>query len=194
MATLVFLAATAAVAAGCRGERVIGQGESAVGENDWVGVYASPSEIGGFSKTVLIVERNPGGDGLGYRMRFQSDVVSDDEIQQDVLRGTVLSEGGKLYVPEASGDYMEGKPFLFAHLTRYTRCRINAHIALLRDDALRAYERDDELYDYGILIRVADKADWQTDFDGVKHPSIRLLYGDKRRGWKDPFVHGPNQR
>ena len=75
-----------------------------------------------------------------------------------------------------------------------TRAVIQGHTVLLRDDALKAYRENNQLYDYGILIRVSDKATLFTDLDHVKHESIKVLYQDRSKGWDDPFVHGPNPR
>jgi hypothetical protein len=160
----------------------------------WLGVYASTSETGGFSGTVLALERN-WNDQLRYRMRFYSDVsLGDDGIEQDEPSGDCLIEGATLYLPQAHGFMREGKPILLATLTRYTRVTINGHTVLLRDDALRAYRAKNELYDYGILVRVGGPPEWLADLRSVKHPSIKTLYADPSKPWDDPFVHGPNLR
>jgi hypothetical protein len=164
---------------------------SAADLDDWVGVYSSPEEIGVFSGTVLVIEKD---DELHYRKRFYSDVVSANDIKQDVRTGGCLADGDRLFIPEAYGYYRDGKPQLLASVERFTRASINGRIVLLRDDAREAYESEDKLYDYGILIKIADKADLMLDLDEVKHESIKLLYTDKTKGWKDPFVHGPNER
>ena len=40
---------------------------SAPNSNEWIGVYSSPSEIEGFSGTVLVIEKKLFNDDLGYR-------------------------------------------------------------------------------------------------------------------------------
>jgi hypothetical protein len=162
-------------------------------DETWLGVYASTSEVGGFSGTVLALERD-WNDELRYRMHFYSDVSSADAIEQDELRGDCLTEGDTLYLPQAYGFMREGKPVLQAKVTRYTRVTINGHPVLLRDDALRAYRANNKLYDYGILVRVGGPPEWSADLRSVKHPSIKTLYPDPSKPWDDPFVHGPNAR
>ncbi|HSU68806.1 MAG TPA: hypothetical protein VLJ39_18135, partial [Tepidisphaeraceae bacterium] len=73
----------------------------------WDGVYASPSEIGGFSGTVLALDSTAGF--LRDRMRFYTDVRDADAIDEPVKSGSPLVEGDHLYVPEASGYTREGK-------------------------------------------------------------------------------------
>ncbi len=64
----------------------------------------------------------------------------------------------------------------------------------MRDDAYNAFIKENKLYDYGILIRVASIVDPFLDLDEVEHKSIKELYDDKKKTWNDPFVHGPNER
>jgi hypothetical protein len=59
---------------------------------------------------------------------------------------------------------------------------------------LKAYEEHNRLYDYGILIKVANLAKPLQDLSMVKHESIKLLFHDRSKLWKDPFVSGPNSR
>jgi hypothetical protein len=67
----------------------------------WAGVYSSPSEIGGFSGTVLILEEDY-RDELGFRMTFNSDVgPSEREIVEKEKHGEALTEGEYLYIPTA---------------------------------------------------------------------------------------------
>ncbi|MEM9826868.1 MAG: hypothetical protein AAF958_09780 [Planctomycetota bacterium] len=159
----------------------------------WAGVYASTSEVGIFTSTVLVID-----DGsmsyIGYDMKFTTDVVSDDNIQQDRLHGAVLTEENRIYIPVAHGSRRKGKISLMATIFRYTRIEIDGKVVLLRDDALEAYEKEKKLYGYGVLIRVADYPGMfgMLDFDRVKHPSIKSLYKDKTKGTSDPFTSGLN--
>jgi hypothetical protein len=160
---------------------------------DWFGVYATPVEISGFSGTTLCLQAGYQGSPQ-YRMRFYSDVISGDAIKQEELFGGFLTDGDALYLPRAFGFVREGVTSLMATVDRYTLVTINGHKVLLRDDALRAYRKEDKLYDYGILIKVDDRPDAIVDLEKVQHPSIRSLYADPSKPWKDPFVHGANGR
>jgi hypothetical protein len=164
-----------------------------VSERDWIGVYASASEIGGFAGTVLVLDKELRND-IGYRLRSYSDVSSVDDIKQDEQRGSCLIEGQVVYLPEAHGYMHDGKPQLLASITRYTRMEINGRKVLMRDDALRAFREQNKLYDYGILVKVNDEAGVMLDLRKVEHPSIKVLYADPARPWNDPFVHGANSR
>lgn len=161
--------------------------------DEWVGVYSSPDEIGGFTGTVLAIEKNIDGT-LAYRKSFHSDVGSANAIEQDLTRGSCLIEENRIYIPEAFGYYRDNKPNLLASIDRYVKVMVNNHVTLMRDDAYAAFQEENKLYDYGILIKVSDKADWQLDLGKVEHKSIKVLYSDKTKEWKDPFVSGPNER
>ena len=161
--------------------------------DSWLGIYSSPSEIGGFSGTILAIGKNFDKE-LAYRMTIYSDVVLTDAIEEAEKRGDLIADGDKLYVPSAWGWYRDGKPDLKASLTRYTRLEINGREVLLRDDALKAFRQENKLYDYGILIKVADKVERFAKLEEVKHESIKVLYGDRSQNWKDPFTNGPNKR
>lgn len=121
-------------------------------------------------------------------------MVISGGIEQDVQTGTCLVDGNRIFIPEASGYYYDGKPQLHARVERMTRASINGLVVLLRDDAREAYASENKLYDYGILIKVADEADSVLDLEAVKHESIKVLYADKTKEWRDPYVHGPNER
>jgi hypothetical protein len=164
-----------------------------VAERDWIGVYASTSEIGGFAGTVLVLDKEL-GDEIRYRMRSYSDVSLAGAIEQDERAGSCLIERRMLYLPEASGYMQDGKPRLFASITHYTLMEINGRKVLMRDDALRAFREENKLYDYGILVKVEDKAGLLLDLSKVEHPAIKVLYSDPARPWKDSFVHGANSR
>ena len=157
----------------------------------WLGVYSSPKEIGGFTGTVLSIEKGV-PDGLSYRMTFYTDVILADAIEQSELRGDVLTNGDQMYVGTASGYILDGKPTLFGTVKRYTRATINGRVVLLRDDALQAYRKDGTLYDYGILIRVSEKAARLGKLAAAPHESITVLQRNPKKEWKDPFIHGPN--
>jgi hypothetical protein len=164
-----------------------------VSERDWIGVYASTSEIGGFARTVLVLDKEL-RDDIGYRLRSYSDVSSADDIKQDEQRGSCLIEGRAVYLPEAYGYMRDGKPHLLASITRYTLMEINGRKVLMRDDALRAFREHNKLYDYGILVKLKDEAGIMLDLRKVEHPSIKVLYADRDKPWNDPFVHGANNR
>jgi len=157
----------------------------------WVGVYASPSEISGFAGSVLDLMS---GADHAYRLRRYSDVRSANNIEQDELAGSYLTDADVLYLPQASGYMIDGKPRLLASMERYTRIQINGHAVLMRDDALRAFREENKFHDYGILIQVSDQANGLEDLKKVQHPSIKLLYINPIGGWADPLVHGPNNR
>jgi hypothetical protein len=159
-----------------------------------LGIYSSPSEVGGFTGTVLVLERGVGGD-LRYEMTFYSDVVSPDDIEQEIQTGGVLIEGDHVYIPRAHGYYHDGVPRLLASIDRYTIVTINGHQTLMRDDAYKVYQQENRLFDYGILIRVSDPPPlFWSDFASVEHKSIKVLYEDPTKEWQDPYVHGPNER
>jgi len=161
--------------------------------DEWLGVYSSPSEIGGFTGTVLSISNNL-SDGLRYRKRFYTDVISPDDIEQDESTGSCLIEGNRIYIPEAFGFYHKDKLQLDAAISLYTKVTVNGHITLMRDDAYAAFKAGQKLYDYGILIKVSAKNDLLFDLDTVQRKSITVLYSDPTKRWQDPFVHGPNER
>jgi len=164
------------------------------GLSQWVGVYSSPSEIGGFSGTVLALEEDYRGE-LSFRMLSHSDILpSKNHIVEKEQCGTALAEGETLYVPLAFGYYRDRKPSLTASITKYTRLEIKGRWVLLREDALKAYRERNELYDYGILIKVGGKIGTLVNLQDIKHESIKVLYDDASKEWKDPFVNGPNKR
>ena len=140
------------------------------------------------------MEKDYTGAALRYDMRFYSDFSSADSIQQREMSGSCIAEGDRLFVPRAYGYYHNGKPVMAASLTRYTRKIVNRHVVLMRDDALKAFVENDKLYDYGILIRTARELARRQALRDVPHPSMKLLYRDPTKPWKDPFVAGPNER
>ena len=167
--------------------------EPAKTSTNWHGIYTSPSEIGGFSRTVLVILCERDGT-ISYRRIFCSDVIDTTEIPQKEQGGVCLVDGDQLYIPEATGNYEKGKPILRADLTRYTRMLINGCPVLMRDDALKVFKGTERLYDYGILIKVGEYADSIMNISTTPHASIRTLYRDKTGSWNDPFVSGPNKR
>lgn len=158
----------------------VGGIHSASEENpsSWVGVYSSPSEVGGFSGTVLSIERMLTTESLSYRMTFSSDLGG----ARGEKHGWPLVEGDRLYLPVSS------------QITRYRRVNVKGHTVLMEDEALRAFREQNRLYDYGILIKVLDKGDPFLNLTSVKHESIKVLYQNATAPWQDPFVHGPNAR
>ncbi len=162
--------------------------------DSWKGVYASPSEIGGFSGTVLVLDRFKDNKDLSYRIRFYTDVHDVDAVEEDERFGSALADGEQLYLPQASARKEDGKITTIATISRYRRATINSHVVLMRDDAWKAYTEQNALYDYGILIKVASKDGLLTDLKKVKHESIKSLYADPSKLWNDPFVFGPNAR
>jgi len=146
-----------------------------------------------FTGTVLVIEAGS-GNALDYRMTFYTDVGSENDIREKYKSGSLLTDGDRLYLPMASGYRSAEGTHLIASIDRYTRAIINDRLVLLRDDALRAWQHGQRLYDYGILIRVADTPGFVATLDDVKHESIKVLYQDRSKPWKDPFVSGPNER
>ncbi len=133
-------------------------------------------------------------DELSYRKTFYTDVVSTNDIEQDVHSGTCLVEDERIYIPDAFGYYQEGEPVLLADVTRYHRVIVDGEVTLMRDDAWEAFQSSNKLYDYGILIRVSTESGLLVDLRKAEHKSIKVLYSDKTRPWQDPFVAGPNDR
>ena len=151
---------------------------------DWSGIYSSTAEIRGFTGTVLLLEPSTGHD-LSYRMRFYSDAGDRDN---DIKHGNCLVEGATLYVPMTSGS-------TYASVERYTMLTVNGYRVLMRDDAFKLFREQNKLYDYGILIKVAEAtANVRPGLQDVEHKSIKSLYGDPSKSWKDPYVNGPNSR
>jgi hypothetical protein len=158
----------------------------------WIGVYSSTKEVGGFSGTVLALEKGVRGE-VSYRKRFYSDVQIGNEIGDKEKTGSCLVDGRHIYVPDAFGYSSDGKVRLMASVERYTLLTINGQTVLLRDDALAAFEKENKLYDYGILMKVSDDQGL-IDLESVEHRSIKVLYQTSTKPWRDPFVHGPNER
>jgi len=119
---------------------------------------------------------------------------SKNVLDEKEKSGEAVTEDDRLYIPTAMGHYIDGKLSLTASITRYTRLEIKGRQILLRDDALKAFRERNQLYDYGVLIKVADKIGTEVNLDSVKHESIKVLYDDASKEWKDPFVNGPNKR
>jgi hypothetical protein len=162
-------------------------------ETDWSGVYASTSEVGDFTGTVLMIEKGSRGK-LDYRLTSYSCTVSEDTIPQDEHAGHCLTDGNVLYLPKADGYMYEGKPKLLAFITRFTRVEVNGHTVLMRDDALRAFRSENKLYDYGLLVKLKTPTSGRLDLHTVEHPSVKVLYTDPTKPWNDPFLYGANSR
>src|SRR5689334_18474260 len=121
----------------------------------WAGVYASTSEIRGFSGTVLVLKKDSEGE-VHYREHSHHDVSTAGSIEQDEERGTCLIEGRTIFVPRAYGFMNDGKPVLLANIDRFTFMEVNGRKVLMRDAALRAFRDENKLYDYGILVKVSE--------------------------------------
>jgi hypothetical protein len=91
-------------------------------DKNWIGAYSSPSEIAGFTGTVISIEKCY-LDGLRHRMTYYTDVVSDNAIEQSELSDNVRTDGDSVYIATASGFYSDGKPVLVGHIERYTRLK-----------------------------------------------------------------------
>jgi hypothetical protein len=154
-----------------------------------MGTYATASEIAKFSSTVLVIFTNS-DDNLRFRQRRSSDIPNGPEEQ----RGLALADGKTLYLPFVIASANGKDVDVFSSVGRYTAAKINGRDVLLRDDARVAYEERNELYDYGILIRVDERSGYIVDMKEVQHPSIKVLYADNSKPWNDPFVNGPNAR
>ncbi len=162
----------------------------------WEGVYASTSEIGGFTGTVLSIRVSDLGDGhelIRYTKTFYTDAHLDDEIPQDTLTGMCLVDKNVIYVPKASGYQKGGNISLFASVERFSRVKINGHDVLITDSTLKLYRAKKKLYDYGVLVKVSDKPIlFPSEFKKVQHPSVKVLYTDPNKPWRGPFVYGAN--
>jgi hypothetical protein len=169
---------------------------SSTPDRSWNGVYVSPAEIGGFAETKIEIQIAPFDRAkLWYRMTSQSDVVPSDTIKQSEYNGVVATDENKMFLPTANGSYDKGRPLLFADITRYRRIRIKGYTVLMRDDAWKAFRERDALYDYGILIKAPeDSGGREIHLEDAKPISIKVLYKHPKKGWRDPFVNGPNQR
>ena len=159
--------------------------------DSWHGIYVSTTEISGFSGTAISLGPLE-NEKRTYRKDFYSCVSTDRPELPPVIetnaneltiteRYEFRSDDGTLYDP-------------LEHQTKYTRRKINGHIVLLRDDALKQFERNNKLYDYGVLVKISDDHDSIDDLSTAPHPSIRDLYENPDSGWNDPFVHGANSR
>ena len=157
----------------------------------WHGVYVSTSEISGFSHTAMSLGPLENGQ-RSYRKHHHSCM----SINLPELKPIIESNGNELTITERFDlksrdgrfrDTVESK-------TKYTRKTINGHVVLFRDDALKQFELNNKLYDYGLLVKISDDSDSIDDLANAPHPSIRDLYEDKNSEWNDPFVHGPNAR
>lgn len=133
------------------------------------GIYVSTSEIRGFTGTILELKSGK------FRFWFYSDVGSND---------TELPEAGTYTVKDGSVQLSTGRSWYVGNV---------GSIGLLwRDDALHAWEYDERIYDYGILMRTdaAVPAHWWE----IECPSIdevKRALGRPTPNWRGPFVVGP---
>jgi len=157
----------------------------------WHGIYVSTCEISGYSGTAMSL--GPLEDGQRkYRKHFYSCVSTDSPELPPIIE----TNENKLTITERHGfrtsDGTLHDPIEYE--TKYTRMKINGHIVLLRDDALKQFESDNKLSDYGVLVKISDNHESIDDLSNAPHPSIRALYEEPDSGWNDPFVHGANSR
>jgi hypothetical protein len=158
----------------------------------WLGIYATPREISGYTRSVLSIE--PGLDGkLQYRLLYQSDVDIQDSIKQDVYRGDLIVEGENAFVPVAEAYMKDGKVQITSRVQKYTKITLKGTIALFREDSLLIFKDSGKLYDYGILIRLDETEASQRELEDLQLKSIKILYHDPTMLWKDPFVEDANE-
>ncbi|QDU55156.1 hypothetical protein [Aeoliella mucimassa] len=164
--------------------------------DSWCGIYASTSEVEGYTGTVIAIEPAAGhySKFLTYRKRYFTDVSIGGLIEQDEITGECVANSDVIYFSEAYGFLANGHITLAARLDEYTKVTINDHVVLMREDALEAYKAENKLYDYGILVRIDDRDPTAKSLTSIKHPSIKILYENTDHAWKDPFVNGANPR
>lgn len=157
--------------------------------SDWSGVYMMPREVSGFAGTTLTILKSIGDSGFHFKITSYSDSGPTSRKSQ----GSCIIDGDSLYIAEGGGAFDADDDTVWISMERYHRRFINGTVVLLRDDALKALERENKLYDYGILIRAGD-ADWLERKQPASRPSVKMLYEDPTKPWNDPFVNGPNSR
>ena len=165
-----------------------------IGLSDWIGIYTSPSEIKGFSHTVLAIDNRD--SGVRAMRVFRSDIEMSELIDPGDRDGACIIEGDQIYISEGWGLKRGDEVMVYGALERYTRVEINERVVLMRDGAYSAYKKEGKLYDYGVLIKVGDDPSNKggVSWKGAAHESIKVLYADPTKPWKDSFVHGPNER
>jgi len=147
------------------------------GEKLAEGAYATPSEVSGFSGTILELKNRE------FRYWFYSDVVSLNDPQNYPVNGKYQFQNGELKLEDAKG----------VNQAKWTVDVVNGTPVLWRDDALKMWKEEGKFYDYGILIWVGNESA-NDDATNVTRRSIRDLYSKSKqkevKEWKDPFVHG----
>lgn len=170
--------------------------DDAADQKRWAGVYTSTVEIFQYESTSLslTVEKLPSGKLYAtYRKSFYTDYDGTGEIPQDEYTGSCFIEKNVIYIPKAVMKKRGDKTKPSADITRFTMGEINGKTVLFNDVALELYRDKKELHDYGILVKVSDKPlAFGESFAEVKHTSIKALYLDPKKPWRDPFVFGPN--
>ncbi len=140
------------------------------------GVYSTPSEISGFSGTILELKAGK------FRYWFYSDVRLGDEPeypltgQYDFQNGKVILNNPDVNQRKWNVDVLNGTPVLW------------------RDDALKIWKQEQKIYDYGVLIWTENKIQ-EDNLSEFERTSVSELYSKEKKKqikeWKDPFVHGP---
>ena len=120
--------------------------------------------------------------GMGdFRYWHSSDTVVVDDHGRRVgpkypIRGSFRVDGLKITFSSEEVD------------PRYIDT-LNGHSILWTLSSRRIWQRQHKIYDYGVLIRVADRG------SDAESPSVRVLYDAQTRKrikeWRDPYVHGP---
>ena len=135
------------------------------------GVFVTSQGIAGFSGTVLELKNGK------FRYWFYSDVGQPEETKFP-LTGDFKIQGKNLSLSNPKVNQIA-----------WEIATINNRLVLLRDDAADAW-KSGKLYDYGILIKVDGIKSADEKYD---HPSINVLRKEPKE-WKDPFVHGPQDK
>lgn len=158
---------------------------------DLLGLYATGSEISGFTATKVYFSQDTNGR-ISFEMVFRSDVSSPDDIKQDVINGEATLVAGVLVMARPFGAYIDKKPVLFAAIDEYHPVKIKDTIVLMRKDAYRSWSTNKSVYDYGILVQVRKTLAGES-IETATVPPFKMadLFGVEH--WKDPFVNGPNQ-
>jgi hypothetical protein len=146
------------------------------------GLYVIPEEPRGYQDERLELRNGH------FRYWFHGDSVVVDEHGRPLgprypLRGTFKVDGRRItFRTENDPKYNENVDDKYFDT-------VNGHSVLWTLSSKRMWERQHKIYDYGVLIRVADRG------SDAESPSVGVLYDAKMRKrikeWRDPFVHGP---
>ncbi len=140
------------------------------------GVYATPSEISGYSGTTLELK-----DG-NFRYWFYTDVRGPDEPEYPIT-GKYKFQDGKVIL---NNDEVNQSVW-FVDV-------VNGIPVLWRDDALKTWKQEQKIYDYGVLVWSENNVPEDGLYE-LERTSVTELYSAEKKKqikeWKDPFVHGP---